>query len=191
MDYLWHLVLPISVMTLGGFAYLSKLMRASMIDNLHQDYTRTAKAKGVSQFKVITKHVLRNSLLPMITIFATIIPGLLGGSIIIEGDFFDSGPGAVGRLRRANSRDLPVLQAMTFIGSLLTLICFLVAGYLLRGWRIRGCRMTEMQAQASTNTLPGPELPVAAREKASLSYWQVVRRAFFRRVLHSGGGDLM
>jgi len=125
-DYLWHLVLPIAVSCLGGFAYLSKLMRASMISNMYEDYARTARAKGVSQFYVVVRHVLRNSLLPMITVFALVIPGLLGGSLVIEYIFNIPGMGQLG-VTAAQSRDLPVLQALTFIGSLLSLICLLLA----------------------------------------------------------------
>lgn len=125
-DYLWHLVLPITVMSLGGFAYLSKQMRASMLDNMNQDYARTAKAKGLTAAAVVLRHVLRNSLLPMITIFATLIPGLLGGSIIIEKIFSIPGMGQL-FLTAASSRDLPIIQALTFIGSLISLLSLLVA----------------------------------------------------------------
>jgi peptide/nickel transport system permease protein len=125
-DYLWHLVLPVTVMSLGGFAYLTKQMRASMLDNLNQEYARTARAKGLSGFKVVIKHVFRNSLLPMITIFAGVIPGLLGGSLIIEKIFSIPGMGQLG-LTAALARDLPVLQALTFIGSIIGLLSLLLA----------------------------------------------------------------
>jgi peptide/nickel transport system permease protein len=124
-DFLWHLVLPVTVMSIGGFAYLTKLMRAGMIDNLYQDYARTARAKGVSEWRVVTRHVLRNSLLPMITIVALIIPGLLGGSVIIEKLFSIPGMGLLA-YEAVFARDLPILQATTFIGSVLTLLFLLV-----------------------------------------------------------------
>lgn len=124
-DYFWHLALPVFVMSLGGFAYLSKMMRASLLDNLTQDYVRTARAKGVSPVRVITRHVMRNSLLPMITIFAAIVPGLLGGSVIIETIFSIPGMGQLGYTATL-SRDLPVLQALTFVGSIISLICLLL-----------------------------------------------------------------
>jgi peptide/nickel transport system permease protein len=124
-DYLWHLVLPGFVMSLGGLAYLSKMMRASLLDNLSQDYVRTARAKGVGRVRVITHHVMRNSLLPMITIFAGVIPGLLGGSFVIEKIFSIPGLGQLG-VTAAYSRDLPVLQAITFIGTIVSLICLLL-----------------------------------------------------------------
>jgi len=69
----------------GGFAYLSKIQRAAMLDNMGQDYVRTARAKGATGFVVITRHVFRNSLLPMITLFAGIIPSLLAGRLSWNG----------------------------------------------------------------------------------------------------------
>jgi peptide/nickel transport system permease protein len=124
-DYLWHLVLPVFVMTLGGFAYLSKMMRASLLDNLNQDYVRTARAKGVGPVSILLRHVTRNSLLPMITIFATVLPGLLGGSIIIEYIFSIPGMGQLGYTATL-SRDLPVLQSLAFIGALVGLLSILL-----------------------------------------------------------------
>jgi len=124
-DYLWHLVLPVFVMSLGGFAYLSKMMRASLLDNLNHDYVRTAKAKGVGSTRILLHHVLRNSLLPMITIFAGIFPGLLGGSVIIETIFSIPGMGQLGYTATL-SRDLPVLQAITFVGAIVSVVCLLL-----------------------------------------------------------------
>src|SRR5690606_2081717 len=71
-DTLWHLALPVACMTYGGFAVLSKLMRGSILDNLHQDYVRTAMAKGLPDNVIMYRHVFRNSLLPLITIAAGI-----------------------------------------------------------------------------------------------------------------------
>jgi len=124
-DYLWHLVLPVTVMSLGGFAFLTKLMRASLIDNLHLDYARTARAKGVSPFRVVIHHVFRNSLLPLITVAAGIIPSLLGGSVIIEKIFSIPGMGQLA-FTATFSRDLPVLQAVTFIGAVISLVFVLI-----------------------------------------------------------------
>jgi ABC-type dipeptide/oligopeptide/nickel transport system permease component len=124
-DYLWHLVLPVFVMCLGGFAYTSKMMRASLLDNLSLDYVRTARAKGVGPARVISHHVLRNSLLPMITIFAQVLPALLGGSVIIESIFSIPGMGQLG-LTATLSRDLPILQAVTFMGAIISMLCYLL-----------------------------------------------------------------
>ncbi len=123
-DYLTHLILPVMVMTYGGFAYLSKQMRASMLDNLYSDYARTARAKGLSEFTVTTRHVLRNSLLPLITIATSIIPGLLGGSVIIEQIFSIKGMGELS-YQATLARDLPLIQGLGVISAVLVLISYL------------------------------------------------------------------
>jgi peptide/nickel transport system permease protein len=125
-DYLWHMVLPVVCLTYGGFAYISKLKRAAMLDNLGADYVRTARAKGLSGLVVVTRHVFRNSLLPMITVFAWIIPGLLGGSVVVESIFSIKGMGDL-ILTATLGRDLPIVQAVAFIGSVITVVCLLVA----------------------------------------------------------------
>lgn len=124
-DYLTHLVLPIMAMSYAGFAYLSKQMRASMLDNLYSDYARTARAKGLSEFVVTTRHVFRNSLLPLITIATGIIPGLLGGSVIIETIFSIKGMGELS-YRATLARDLPVIQGIGVISAVLVLISYLI-----------------------------------------------------------------
>ena len=83
-DYLWHVTLPIICLTYAGFAYLSKQMRAAVLENLSQDYARTARAKGLNGATVLLRHVFRNSLLPLITIASTLLPAMLGGSVIVE-----------------------------------------------------------------------------------------------------------
>ncbi len=125
LDFLWHLVLPVICLSYGGLAYLSKIQRAAMLDNLGQDYVRTARAKGQSGFAVTTRHVFRNSLLPMITIFGTIIPSLLGGSIIVEKIFSIKGMGDL-MLTATFSRDLPIVQAVSLVGSVISLVCLLI-----------------------------------------------------------------
>ena len=87
------LILPIITYTYGSFAFLSRIMRVGMIDIVSQDYIRTARAKGLGEGKVILKHALRNSLLPVITVFSAIFPMAIGGSIIIEMIFSIPGMG--------------------------------------------------------------------------------------------------
>jgi ABC-type dipeptide/oligopeptide/nickel transport system permease component len=125
-DHLWHLTLPVITLSLGGFAYLSKLQRASILENLNLDYVRTAKAKGLPGHVIMLRHVFRNSLLPMITVFAGFIPGLLGGSIVVERIFSISGMGDL-MVTATTARDLPIVQGVALIGSVITLICLLVA----------------------------------------------------------------
>jgi ABC-type dipeptide/oligopeptide/nickel transport system permease component len=124
-DYCWHIVLPVICLSYWGFAYISKLQRASMLENLGLDYVRTARAKGLSEFTVVTRHVFRNSLLPLITLFAGFIPGLLGGSVVVENIFSLKGMGEL-FVTAALSRDLPIVQAVTFIVSVISLVCLLI-----------------------------------------------------------------
>jgi peptide/nickel transport system permease protein len=125
-DFLWHMALPVICLSYGGFAYLSKMQRAAILDNLGLDYVRTAKAKGLPGRIVLLRHVFRNSLLPMITLFAGIVPGLLGGSIVVERIFSIKGMGDL-MVTAVGARDLPIVQAVALIGSVITLLCLLVA----------------------------------------------------------------
>jgi peptide/nickel transport system permease protein len=125
-DFLWHMVLPVLCMTYGGFAYLSKIQRAAMLDNLGLDYVRTARAKGLSPHVVVTRHVFRNSLLPLITLFGGVIPSLLAGSVVVERIFSIKGMGDL-MVTATFSRDLPIVQAVAFVGSVITLLCMLIA----------------------------------------------------------------
>jgi ABC-type dipeptide/oligopeptide/nickel transport system permease component len=125
-DSVWHLVLPVVCLSYGGFAYLSKIQRAAMLDNMGLDYVRTARAKGLSPTVVTLRHVFRNSLIPMITIFAGILPSLLGGSVVVERIFSLKGMGDM-VVTATNARDLPIVQAVTFIASVITLVSLLIA----------------------------------------------------------------
>jgi ABC-type dipeptide/oligopeptide/nickel transport system permease component len=125
-DFLWHMALPVVCLSYGGFAYLSKMQRAAILDNLGLDYVRTAKAKGLPGRLVLLRHVFRNSLLPMITLFAGIVPGLLGGSIVVERIFSIKGMGDL-MVTATGARDLPIVQAVALIGSVITLLCLLLA----------------------------------------------------------------
>ncbi|MGH7857393.1 MAG: ABC transporter permease, partial [Candidatus Binatia bacterium] len=84
LDLGWHLAMPVLCTTYAAFAALSRYMRSAMLENARQDYVRTAHAKGLSESVVVFKHILRNSLIPMVTILASILPALVGGSVIIE-----------------------------------------------------------------------------------------------------------
>jgi peptide/nickel transport system permease protein len=125
-DYFWHLTLPVVCMTYTGFAFLSKIQRAAMLDNLGLDYVRTARAKGLNPRVVMLRHVFRNSLLPMITIFAGILPGLFAGSVVVEKIFSLKGMGDL-MLTATLARDLPIVQAVSFIVSVISLGCLLLA----------------------------------------------------------------
>jgi peptide/nickel transport system permease protein len=121
MDRVWHLLLPSVLFAAGGIAVLSRYVRNQMLEVEGQDYVRTAKAKGLPAEKVHYRHALRNALLPFVTMFGLILPGLLGGSIIIESIF--SWPG-MGRMayEAILARDYPVILTVNFISAILVLI---------------------------------------------------------------------
>ncbi|MGO8989936.1 MAG: ABC transporter permease [bacterium] len=129
MDHLWHLMLPSIILAIGGIAALSRYTRSSMLEVIRQDYVRTAKAKGLPEETVYYKHALRNALLPVITLFGFIVPGLIGGSIIIETVF--AWPG-IGRLayQAVLARDYPVVMTVLTISAVLTLIGNFIADVL-------------------------------------------------------------
>ena len=116
-----HLILPVFVSCFGSLAAMSRYMRSSMLEVLHKDYIKTARAKGLSEKKVIYKHALKNALLPIITILGLAVPGLIGGSVIVESIF---GIPGMGRLffESVMGRDYPVIMAILVIGALLTLL---------------------------------------------------------------------
>lgn len=127
----WHLILPIFCLTYGGFSFLTRFSRVTMLEVIHQDYIRTARAKGLSEWKVVLKHGLRNALIPLLTLMGTLLPELLGGSVIIEQIFAIPGMGRLG-FEAVLSRDYPVIMALAFIGALLTLVSLLISDLLYR-----------------------------------------------------------
>jgi peptide/nickel transport system permease protein len=121
MDRIWHMLLPSILSAAGGIAILSRYVRNQMLEVEGADYIRTARAKGLSEDEVIYKHALRNALLPFVTMFGLIIPGLIGGSVIIESIF--SWPG-IGRMayEAILARDYPVILTLNFISAILVLV---------------------------------------------------------------------
>jgi peptide/nickel transport system permease protein len=123
------LILPIITYTYSSFAFLSRIMRVGMIDVVSQDYIRTARAKGLGEGKVILKHALRNSLLPVITVFAAIFPMAIGGSIIIEVIFSIPGMG-VEVFNSILNYDYPMIITVFTLSGFLTMVGYLVADIL-------------------------------------------------------------
>jgi peptide/nickel transport system permease protein len=120
MDRVWHLAIPSLLAALGGIAVHSRYVRSQMLEVLSQDYVRTARAKGLAEDEVVYRHALRNALLPFVTMFGLLIPGLIGGSVIVEQIF--AWPG-LGRLfyDAVLARDFPVILTLNLIGAVLTL----------------------------------------------------------------------
>jgi peptide/nickel transport system permease protein len=125
LDRAWHLVLPVIALSYGGLAFLAKLTRSSLLENLAADYARTARAKGLDEEAVLWRHVFRNSLLPLITVSATLLPSLLAGSVIVESIFSIDGMGKLA-VEAVQTRDRELVLSVTLLSGVLTL-----AGYLL------------------------------------------------------------
>jgi peptide/nickel transport system permease protein len=130
MHYVWdvmlHSILPVATLTYAGLAYLSRQMRVGMIDVLQADYIRTARAKGLSERVVLLKHALRNSLIPVVTLLASILPLLIGGSLIVEVIFNLPGMGRYA-FEGLMGRDYGIVMATTTLSALLTLIGILLS----------------------------------------------------------------
>ena len=120
MDRVWHLLLPSVLGATAGIAILSRYVRSQMLEVESQDYVRTARAKGVPEEQVHYRHALRNALLPFVTMFGLILPGLIGGSVIIESIF--SWPG-MGRMayEAILARDYPIILTVNFVSAVLVL----------------------------------------------------------------------
>ena len=129
MDRIWHLTVPAMMSAIAGTAILSRYVRSQMLEVIHQDYMRTARAKGLPEDQVIYRHGLRNALLPFITMFGLTIPGLIGGSVIFETIFAWPGMGRLG-YEAILARDFPVILTMNFISAVLVLLGTLVSDIL-------------------------------------------------------------
>jgi peptide/nickel transport system permease protein len=125
-DFIVHLTLPILVATFGGLAGFSRYMRQSMLEVVRQDYIQSARAKGLSEGAVIGKHALRNALLPIVTVLGLSLPGLIGGSVIVESIFAIPGMGQL-MVQAVFERDYPVIMGNLVIVATLTLVANLIA----------------------------------------------------------------
>jgi peptide/nickel transport system permease protein len=126
IDFLAHLVVPIVVATFGGLAGFSRYMRQSMLEVVRQDYIQTARAKGLVEGAVIGKHALRNAMLPIVTILGLSLPGLIGGSVIVESIFAIPGMGQL-MVQAVFERDYPVIMGNLVIVAVITLVANLLA----------------------------------------------------------------
>jgi len=113
-DLLHHLILPAVVLSIGYAALIMRYMRASLLEVLNQDYVRTARAKGVREFWVITKHALRNALLPVVTLIGSTVGLAVGGAIFVETVFNWPGMGLL-LVKAVETRDYPVIMGATLV----------------------------------------------------------------------------
>ncbi|MBE6404953.1 MAG: ABC transporter permease [Lentisphaerae bacterium] len=128
-ETLLHYILPVLCMSYAGFAGLSRFTRSAMIDTLRQEYIRTARAKGVSEFDIVFSHAFRNILVIMVTLLAGLLPGLISGSLLIEYIFAIPGMGDLS-MRALSSRDIPLIMALFSFSGFLTLLGFLISDIL-------------------------------------------------------------
>jgi len=137
-DSFKHLILPVTMGMVGWVAWYSRFLRSSMLDVIHRDYIRTARAKGLHERGVLYSHALKNATIPLITMFALDIPFIFAGTVYVELLF--SWPG-MGRLyyQAATGRDYPVLMAVLIIGAVLVFVFNLLAdvGYAYLDPRVR------------------------------------------------------
>src|SRR5216110_3374293 len=126
VDLLVHMVLPVTALAILQIAIFSRFMRASMLEVLHQDYIRTARAKGLSLEKVNYKHALRNAILPIITLVAIAIPQIVNGAIITEGIFSWPGTGQLA-FQAVVTRDYPVILGVVMLVAAGTVLFNLIA----------------------------------------------------------------
>jgi peptide/nickel transport system permease protein len=129
VDRLWHFCLPVFCLTYGGFATISRYTRAGLIETVRQDYIRTSRAYGFSERVTIYKYALRNSLIPIITLLGTLIPAMIGGSVIIEYIFSIPGMGKL-FFDAINSRDYPLVMGIFAITSILTMVGLIISDIL-------------------------------------------------------------
>ena len=121
-----QMIMPVAVLSLFNAAALSRFTRASMLDNLNEDYVRTARSKGLRENRVVITHVMRNSLIPVVTLIALQVPGIFAGAIITEQIFRINGLGHL-LITSINSADIPMVQTLTFLFAFLIVAFNLVA----------------------------------------------------------------
>ena len=129
LDIGYHFILPITVFAIIGMGSWLRYVRTNMLEVLNADYIRTARAKGLSEHKVIYKHGFRNTLIPIVTFIGGTIPSLFAGAIIAEGIFSIPGLGKAA-LDAVNSKDLPFLMGYLMFMAVLTLVGTLISDIL-------------------------------------------------------------
>jgi peptide/nickel transport system permease protein len=129
LDIAWHMVLPVASLAIQSIAGWSRYVRATMLEVLHQDYIRTAKAKGLGSNRVNFRHALRNALIPVVTLLGLSLPSLIAGAAITEAIFSWPGLGSLG-LQAVGERDYPVVMAFVLLGGIAVVLGNLIADIL-------------------------------------------------------------
>ena len=129
LDRLQHIALPVITLTVISFAIYSRFMRASMLDVINSDYVRTARAKGIPEYKVVLRHVVRNALIPLVTVISLTFGGLLGGAIVTETVFTLDGMGFY-FITKLGQLDLYAVMGYLLVTSVIIIACNLLADVL-------------------------------------------------------------
>jgi peptide/nickel transport system permease protein len=129
LDRMQHIALPVMVLMVASFALYSRYMRASMLDVINSDFIRTARAKGLAEWRVVTRHVLRNALIPLVTVVSLAFGGLLGGAIVTETVFTLDGMGYF-YITKLGQLDLYAVMAYIVVTSTIIIVFNLVADVL-------------------------------------------------------------
>lgn len=137
LDRIYHLILPTICLTYVNFAFLSRLTRGALLDNLNADFVRTARAKGLPERVVLYRHAFRNSLIPLITVIVNLLPAMVTGSVVVENIFSINGMGKLA-VDAAFQRDFELLLSITLVAAVLELIAYLCAdmGYAIADPRV-------------------------------------------------------
>jgi len=128
-DYAWHAALPVVCLSLFSLAAIAMYARSSMLDVINQDFIRTARAKGLPGHKVILKHALRNALIPLLTLFSTFLPAMLGGAVLIERLFDIPGIGRL-NINSIEQKDFPTLMALLYVEAIVVMVSILLTDLL-------------------------------------------------------------
>ena len=129
LDWLKHIIVPAMILGLGGLVAFTRYVRSQVLEVLGQDHVRTARAKGLIEFAVVNRHVLRNALLPVVTLLGGLFPALVSGAALTEGIFNWPGMGRL-YLEAASTRDYPLLLAIITLLTIVTLLGTLMADIL-------------------------------------------------------------
>jgi peptide/nickel transport system permease protein len=127
-----HAVLPVVILAYGGLVVLARYARSGMLEVMRAEYIRTARAQGLSEWRILTRHAMRNGLLPLVTLFGGLLPAMVGGSIIVESIFNIPGMGLL-TWEAAVGGDVPVAMGVITVVAVLTMFGYLLAD-LLHGW---------------------------------------------------------
>ena len=122
-------ILPLICLSLGGIAGVCRQTRSSMLEAIRQDYVRTARSKGLKENFIIAKHVLRNGLVPIITMIGGRLASMVGGSVFVENVFGIPGMGSL-MINSVNNVDIPMMQACVMLTALVISVAYLITDFL-------------------------------------------------------------